>query len=256
MEYRYQRSLKMKVLLYPAIWLLVLTSCTAPARVTVIEPDAPEGNFANGREYLPLRSENVMVELGFDGVFDELLVFDFVVLNHTSDSLTINPSEFYYVLLDSATADTSKLPPRMAFHPQRVLHEYDETIEQKEGERKTSSIFGILEAGVSILVGATGFLATDNPAYIADGIFNSLGTAQHYSSQNKDIKANISLIEEEKEIVNQEIFRPCRIPPGEAVSGFVYFPRESDAECFMFCFPLEGQLFQFVYNQKEVYQYN
>ena len=246
----------MKALFKLVLLSLALASCTAPARVTIIEPDAPEGNFAHGREYLPLSSEDILVELGYDGLFDELMVFDFVVVNQTSDSLSINPSDFYYVLLDSATADSSKRPPRMAFHPQRVLHEYDETLEEREGERKTSTLFGILEAGVSILVGATGFMATENPAYIADGIFNSLGTAQHYSSRNKDMKASISMIEEEKEIVNKEIFRPCLIPPGKAKSGFVYFPQEADAECFMFCFPLEGQLFQFVYHQKQVYQYN
>ena len=246
----------MKVLLKLVLILLVLSSCAVPTKVTVIEPDAPEGNFANGREYLPLSSEGIEVELGFDGIFDELMVFDFVVVNHTSNALSINPSEFYYVLLDSSTADTSKLPPRMAFHPQRVLHAYDETLEEKLGEKRVNSIFGIVQTGVSILVGTTGFIATENPAYIADGIFNSLGTARNYTSQNKEIKSNMSMIEEEKEIVNQEIFRPCQIPPGKAISGFVYFPQETDTECFMFCFPMEDHLFQFVYNQKSVYQYN
>ncbi len=246
----------MKVLLKIVLGFLVLASCSAPAKVTVFVPDAPEGNFANGREYLPLSSENILVELGYDGIFDELMVFDFVVVNHTSDSLIINPSDFYYVLLDSSTADTSKLPPRMAFHPQRVMHAYDETLEEKVGERRTNSIFAILETGMNILVGATGFMATDNPAYIAEGIFNSFGTAKNYSSQSKDIKTNIAMIEEEKEVVSQEIFRPCHIPPGKTVSGFVYFPQETEADCFMFCFPMEDQLFQFVYNQKQVYQYN
>jgi hypothetical protein len=245
----------MKVILKFIMGCLVLASCSAPSRVTVIVPDAPQGNFANGREYLPLSSDDILVELGYDGIFDELMVFDFVVVNHTSDSLMINPSDFFYVLLDSSKADTSKFPPRMAFHPQRVIHAYDETLEEKAGERRINSIFAILETGVNILVGATGFMATDNPAYIADGIFNSFGTAKNYSSQSKDIKANIAIIEEEKEVVSQEIFRPCQIPPGETVSGFVYFPQEAEADCFMFCFPMEDQLFQFVYHQKQVLQY-
>ena len=246
----------MKGLLIIVMGFLVLASCSAPSRVTVIVPDAPEGNFANGREYLPLSSDDIVVELGYDGIFDELMVFDFVVVNHTSDSLIINPSNFYYVLLDSSTADTSKLPPRMAFHPQRVMHAYDKTLEEKAGERRTNSIFAILETGVTILVGATGFMTTNNPAFIADGIFNSLGTAKNYTSESKNIKANMALIEEEKEVVSQEIFRPCHILPGKTVSGFVYFPQETEADCFMFCFPLEDHLFQFVYNQKQVHPYN
>ncbi len=246
----------MKELSLPILLFLVLTSCVAPSQVTVIVPDAPEGNFANGREYLPLGNDGIDVELGFDGIFEELMVFDFVVVNHSPQALEVNPSDFYYVLLDSAMADTSKLPPRMAFHPERVLHQYDETLEEKAGERRANSLFGIIQSGVDILISTTAFVATDNPAYIADAVFNTLGTAQHYSAQHRDIASNISLIEEEKELVDEEIFRPCQIPPGEAVSGFVYFPKEDQAECFMFCFPMNDQLFQFVYKQKKVYQYN
>ena len=100
------------------------------------------------------------------------------------------------------------------------------------------------------------FLATDNPGYIADAVFNTLGTASYYVEQDKSIKNHMALIREEKELVNEEIFRACRLQPGEAASGYVYFPGDPDAACYMFCYPIENQLFQFVYHQhKEIHYY-
>lgn len=250
------KILAMTVFYKLAIPFLLLTSCVAPRVHTQIIPDAPEGNFAMGREYISLSNDSIEVELGFDGIYGEQLVFDFVVINRSPFELTINPSDFYYVVLDSATADSSKFPPRMSFHPERVLHQYDETLEARAGAKKVNSIFGILEAGLDILMSASGFIATDNPAFIADGVFNTLGTAQHYVSTDKEIEENMALIQEEKELVEEEILRPCRLAPGKVISGYVFYPQDSDADCYMFCYPIEDQLFQFVYHQKKVVRYD
>jgi len=60
--------------------------------VTQITPEAPEGNYAMGKEYISLSSDHIDVELGYDGMQGEDLVFDFVVHNTTSDTLTILPA--------------------------------------------------------------------------------------------------------------------------------------------------------------------
>jgi len=245
----------MKVLNKLVLYFLMLSSCVAPRVHTQIIPDAPEGKLAMGREYIGLSNDSIDVELGFDGIYDQHLVFDFVVINRSPYELSINPSDFYYVVLDSATADSSKLPPRMAIHPERVLHQYDETYHSKEGEKKFNSIFGILETGFNVLLSASAFMASDNPGYIVDGVFSTLGTAQHYVAQDKEIEENMVLIQEEKDLVNEEIFRSCHLPPGKVISGYVYFPEDSDAVCYMFCYPIENQLFQFVYHQEKVVSY-
>jgi len=246
----------MKKIYYFPVLLLFLWSCTAPRVVTKITPEAPEGNFAMGREYISLGSENIDVELGFDGIYGPNLVFDFVVVNGSSEILSIQPKDFYYVLLNSATADSSMLPPHMAVKPDKVLLNYDQIIEDKQGQKKANSFLGFLEAGVGILATTAAFIATENPVYISDAVFNTIGTANHYISQDKQIKTELEMINEEKEVVKEEIFRSCQLAPGEVVSGYVYFPEHSETEYYMFCFPVEQQLFQFVYNQqKEIVYY-
>lgn len=245
----------MKKVYYLLILALVLTSCSPPRLVVQLTPEAPEGNYEMGREYIPLSNDSIDVELGYDGIHGEKLVFDFVVINRTPYQLYINPSDFYYVVLDSATADTSKLPPRMAIHPERILHHYEETLEEKEKTKEVNTILGFMEAGIELLVNTTAFLVTEDPGYVADALFSTLSTADHYVAQDQQISADMNVIQSEKEIVNEEIFRLVELPPGKVVSGYVYFPANPDAEYFMFCFPVEDQLFQFVYNQHKVYHY-
>ena len=246
----------MKKICYFPVLLLFLWSCTAPRVVTKITPEAPEGNFAMGREYIPLSGGMMDVELGFDGKYGTNLVFDFVVINGSAETLTLQPNDFYYVLLNSATADSSMLPPRMALKPDKVLLEYDGITEAKKGEKRANSFLGFLEGGVGLLATTAAFVSTQSPAYITDAIVNTIGTANHYISNDKQIKSELEMISEEKELVSEEIFRSCQIEPGEVVSGYVYFTEHSDTEYYMFCFPVEDQLFQFVYKQEKSIVYD
>jgi len=244
-----------KFYFFPLVFLL-LWSCTAPRVVTKITPEAPEGKFAMGREYIPLSDKQIDVELGFDGIYDGQLVFDFVVINQGAESLSLNASDFYYVLLDSPTADSSMLPPRMAVKPEKVLLNYEDLIEDKEDQKRANSFLGILEAGMGILSTTAAVVTTENPVYLADGLFGLFGTADYYIFQDKQIKSDMEVIHEEKEVVKEEIFRSCDLAPGEVVSGYVYFPQHSDAEYYMFCFPVEQQVFQFVYRQQKTVVYD
>jgi len=240
----------MKNLFSLLILLLLSCSCTAPTVVTKIIPEAPKGHFANGREYIPLESDQIGVELGFDGIQGTYLVFDFVLHNSSADTLSILPADFYYVVLDSANAGSSNANTWLRIHPDTVLMYYDLTLEEREKVKGTNTLLGILQASVDLLYSTSGFIATENPAYIVDAIFQTAGTADQYISQDKMIKSDMEMISEEKELVQEEILRRCEVPPGKVASGYVYFPRHDNTAYYMFCFPVENQLFQFVYNQR------
>ncbi len=240
----------MKKFYFLPVLLLLLCSCTAPSVVTRIIPEAPEGHFAMGREYISLESGPIEVELGFDGIHGANLIFDFVVHNSGADSLSVLPDDFYYLVLDSANAEAALFSPWMAVHPDTVLMNYDRSLEEKRKDKGMNTFLGILQASVNILYYASGFTATENPAYIADAVFQTVGTADQYVSQDKMIKSEMAMLSEEKELVKKEIFRTRKVPPGEISSGYVYFPKHENTAYYMFCFPIENQLFQFVYKQQ------
>ena len=213
-------------------------------------PEAPEGHYANGREYIPLESDEITAELGYDGIQGDYLVFDFVVHNGTEDTLLLRPGDFYYVTLDSADAEEAPQLPCMAVHPDQVMLQYDQVLEEKEEAKKINSIFGIIEAGVQVLYNTSGFIATRDPGFIADAVLQTVGTADHYVTQDRMIQSALDGISEEKEVVGEGLFRTCKVAPGTAMSGYVFFPRHDQTPYYMFCFPVQDQLFQFVYNQR------
>jgi len=245
----------MKKIHYLPILFLLFCSCTAPRLVTRITPEAPEGHFAMGREYISLESNQIVVELGHDGIQGENLIFDFVVHNSTSDTLAVMPGDFYYLVLDSAHAEAASHAPRMAVPPEKVMMTYDKSLEERKKEKGMNTFLGILQASVDIIYYASGFAVTENPGFIADGIFQTIGTADQYISQDKMISSDMSLISEEKEVVKEEIFRTCELPPGGVSSGYVYFPLHENTAYYLFCFPIEDQLFQFVYRQQKEFIY-
>jgi len=241
----------MKKIIFLPLFFVLCWSCTGPRVVTTIRPEAPEGHYAMGREYIALESNQIEVELGYDGNMGDYLVFDFVVHNSSTDSLSLLPGDFYYLVLDSANADGTAHTPWMAVHPDKVLMTYDRTLEEWKKEKNMNTVLGILQASVDVLFYASGFAATENPGYIVEGVFQTAGTADHILTQDKMIKGDMEIIHEEKELVNEEIFRVCEVPPGEVNSGYVYFPKHENTSYYMFCFPVEDQLFQFVYRQQK-----
>ncbi len=247
----------MKIRVILPVIVLITASCTPPRVVTRLEPEAPEGHYEQGREYIPLNNDGINVELGFDGIYGEYLVFDLVVVNdRTDDTVVVNPLDFYYVTLESPFSDSSLFPPRMAIHPERILHQYEQQLEEGDDRKEFNTILGVIDAGLGLLMNTTAFVATENPGYIADAVFQTLGTANYYVGNNRAIGAELNAIREEREIVREEIFRTIRIPPRGAASGYVYFPRYEDEGYLMFCFPAEDQMFQFVYNQTKAITYD
>jgi hypothetical protein len=225
--------------------------CNAePQAVATLFPEAPEGHFEMGREYITLSNGNIETELGFDGIFQENLVFDLVIFNNTSHSLAFDPADFYYELLESADADSSLLPPRMARDPEEILEGYEEDLEVVEIEKGFNSFLGFVETGIGIIAHASAFVAAENPGCIMDALFHTVGTAHYYVVRDRRITAEMEQMTLEREVVEEEILRAGQVPPGKVVSGFVFFPRHSHPDYLMFCFPLEDNLFQFVYHQR------
>jgi hypothetical protein len=129
-----------------------LTCSAEPQAVTILSPEAPEGHFEMGREYITLSNGNIGAELGFDGTCEENLVFDLVIFNNSGRPLSFDPSDFYYELLESADADSPMLPPRMARDPEEILDRYEEELEEAEMEKGFNTFLGFTRSGRPIIM--------------------------------------------------------------------------------------------------------
>jgi len=105
------------------------------------------------------------------------------------------------VLLDSANAEFSDSGSWLTVHPDTVLMHYDLVLDERKKVKGTNTLLGILQASANIFYYASGFIATENPAFIVDAVFQTAGTADQYISQDKMINSEMELIGEEKELV-------------------------------------------------------
>jgi len=229
--------------------LAVWVSLAAAAQDHRLEPLGPEGHLEMGREYLALSNDSILVELGFDGMFGDFFIFDAVIINQSTRPLEVDPAGFRYVILDSADAEASPLPPFMSATPDRILKYYHTHLETHENRRELNTVFGFIEGGLNLLADATAFLATEDPFYIVDAVIGSVGTAGYYMASDRAIGESAKRIREEEEVVKQELLRKGTIPPGKVLSGYVFFPGYDEPGYLMFCIPAEDQEFQFVYRQ-------
>lgn len=236
---------KRSILQILAVWV----SLTAAAQDRRLEPLAPEGHLEMGREYISLSNDSIRLELGFDGMFGDFFVFDAVVINQSGRTVPVEPAFFYYVILDSADAEASLLPPFRSAPPDRILRYYHERLQTRENERDMNTVFGFIEGGLNLLSNATAFLATEDPMYIVDAVLSSAGTAGYYVTTDQAIGQSMDRIREEEEVVKEEILRPGEVPPGKVLSGYVFFPEYDEPGYLMFCIPVGDQEFQFVYRQ-------
>lgn len=246
----------MKQYYYLPVLLIFLASCASPQVVTRLTPEAPAGNYAMGREYIPLSSEGVEVELGFDAYRGDQLIFDLVVINHTRDSLHIDPEQFHYLLIEHPQADSSAHPPTAAIPPLGVMESYDMELEDMKEGKSANTAMGFVEAGFGLLAAATTLFITEDPLVVVDAVLNTIGTAGNYMETDKQIEDAMEETGLEKMVVSEGMFQDCSLDWDEGVSGYVYFPRHSGPGYYLFCFPIGEQTFQFVYRQEEeiVYQ--
>lgn len=237
----------MKKIYVILIIILGFSSSALSQELISLLPLAPEGHFVNGREYIPLTSDKIRVELGYDGTSEDMLVLDLVVFNQTGRELSIDPGAFYYLSLDDPDALSSEFPPVKAVLPTQTYKWYDCALEKKGSEQSFSTVLGFAEAGVGIFSGLAAFFASENPAYIVDAVFSATGTVVHTMAIKNQIEEEFEQLSRERELIQQEMMRKGELAPGEVKNGFVCFPAQVEKEYLMFCIHIDDQEFQFVY---------
>jgi len=238
-------------------WFVGLPLYLGAQHIHRIVPEAPPGHVAMGREYIPLSNGPFELELGFDGFFEDYLVFDLVV--HAADSFythldlpsyRVDPADFYYLVLDDAQADSSILPAFSLTRPELILSQYDRFSRELEAARQASTGFTLLEAGLGILSSAGAFAATDDAAFLVDAVFRSVGAAGEVVGQQRAHRSALEGLAEEKSQMEGGLFQQVDLRPGQAAHGYLFFPMFDEPAHLMFCFPIEDRLFQFVYRQE------
>lgn len=184
---------------------------------------APEGRLANGREYIPLSHNLITVQLAFDCMLEDKLLFDLVLINETDHPIKVDPTSFYYLKLDDAEGDSSRFPPSTALAPLKPFKWYDRGLVDSQREGVFSPILEIPAMFMEEFIAVWG-----EPS--------SNGFAQEQERTRRI-----------KETVRQEMMQEIELAPGAVANGFIYFPGLPETIYLLFCFPLDDSEFQFAY---------
>lgn len=228
---------------------LFLVSCVAPRPVSRLTPHADKGHYKLGREYITLHNDNIYVIAAFDENREEDLVFDVIIMNRSDRTLEVDPANFYALVLENPSADSSVQPPLQAGDPEKVIMSIDRARAVEYAEKKTNAIWGVLEATAGVVSTAAAVTSGAEAGDVAREAFSTMESVGYHVLVEEEIEDRIHLINDDKLYWKNDVLRKNTLKPGTAVEGFVYFPRSVDAEYFMMCYPVGDQLFQFVYRQ-------
>ncbi len=215
--------------------ILLFSFCFSPWMISqeqfALEALAPDGNQVNGREYIPLSSDLIKVELAYDCRLGEKFLFDLVVINESGHPISVQPSSFYCLELDDPDGDSSRFPPIMAVPPLQPFKWYDRALEEPQYERMFSPLLEL-------------------PALFMEGFFASWnGEPSARMLSDKERESHL------KDAIRQEMMQEVQLAPGEVANGFVWFQGSPGTNYLLFCFPLDEQEFQFAYEVEKASPY-
>ncbi len=240
------RRFKTPVLLLSFLFLL---SCVAPRPVSRLTPHADKGHYKLGREYITLQNDSIYVIAAFDENRQEDLIFDVIIMNRSDRTLELDPANFYALVLENPSADSSVQPPLRAADPEKVIMNIEKARAVEYAEKKTNAIWGVLEATAGVVSTAAAVASDADAGEVAWEAINTMEGVGYHLAVDQEIEDHLHLINDDKLYWKNDVLRRNTLKPGTVVEGFVYFPRSVDAEYYMMCYPLGDQLFQFVYRQ-------
>ena len=227
-------------------FIILCTSCGS-YRIPYVDL-SPESSGPQALDNVPnveLEKDDLFLSVQFLQSTEYDLLFDVAIRNETEDSVRIAPHEFQYFVLNP---DDEVVASQYAFHPDDIVFELQESIEQDRKAVKTAKTMGWVFFGLNAIAASVS-LATDNPDIAANQLIDggiNLAVAQ---IEGAAIKKHIVGLEGELQYYDNAAMREMTLAPGEEVDGLLIFPRWDDARRLAFEFEIEDCLFEITYKQ-------
>jgi hypothetical protein len=244
----------MKILILSIVSAFVLASCSTQ-KILHLKPIASETRWIDGREAIKQEKNGLKIVTAYDGMFEKYLTFDTEITNTSEHGITVTPSDFYTLWLnsqnDSLRDDLGRPQYFYALDPVEKAQQAQQQLKAEEARYKRASIFNLLFAVGTVVVAAT--TKSDNnsdairKANIASDLIN-LTVAKQAIDQNRLITQSEKL-HYEKGNWQAETFRKTSLAPGQSIRGRVYVIGNEKAAVVKLHYPFANDNFVFVFGQ-------
>lgn len=216
---------------YFAIIIIILSfsACSTTQYYSTLEPDGIEFLQENGKNIVVHEDSIITILTHFEEFSEVGAVFYTEITNNSSDSIYVNPNDFFYVSDNPNTQYSTK----NAINPENKIKEIQYSIENQDIAHNISIganlFFGFL--GVAVAV------ADDDPEFAFESAINTSGNiieeSLYYNEQMDYAKSSITFWQE-------EVLHPKTLAPEEYCSGFVFFPFREDAQKFNIIYNIDS----------------
>lgn len=246
--------MKTKLCYSSILAILVLLASCSPAPVLRLTPTAGDTSWLDGKEYMRSTAGGLEVAVAFEGIENNLILFEIFVGNETGQQVTISPERFYYVPLlflpDSFKVDSLTLIVH-AIDPETKILDLDKQIEQE----KTSYANA---AGIDAVFCFLGFLvdvATIGKTKSKEEIESEELQEREEDLDRREREINhanrLTEIKATKERWATTSLRRTTLASGESIAGRIHFQATPKANFVILFIEIEGAPMQFVFSQKK-----
>ena len=238
--------MKMKSLLFFLVLLFLLANCNAYRPVMVeLTPKTFEHDYDTGEKIVRLEKDGISLESTFLQSTPYDLLFQVNITNFSTEDLHIRPDRLQYFALDP---NGDIFAERFAFHPDDVVFEISNSIDQDRRAARTASVMGMVFFGLNAIAGTVS-LANDNQELATNQFIDAGINLAASQIERSAIKKHIVELEVEKQFYENSAIRDTVLSYGDSIEGIVIYPRFDEAPQLLFEFDLADRLFEIIYDQ-------
>jgi len=211
------------------IIILSFSACSTTQYYSTLEPDGIEYSQEDGKNIVAYEDSTITILTHFEEFSEDGAVFYTEITNNSSDSIYVNPNDFFYVYDNPNTQYSIK----NAINPENKIKEIQNSIENQDAAHN-------INIGANLILGIFGIIvgvSDDNPELAFESAINTseniIEESIYYNEQMDYAKNSITFWQE-------EVLHPKTLAPEEYCSGFVFFPFREEAKNFKIIYNVDS----------------
>jgi len=219
--------------------MLLCISCITPYSISSLKSEDKKAFWINGKEFIIKETPNSRVEIAFIENNRNYFIFDFFYINKSSDTVLIDPSNFWINTYRGFEHPIKK----NALTPEKSIIEIRRNIAQNEADQANQAISNVLESSLEITEGLTTPAEEKDETYY-EGRNNDRLVRLEEEQYSERIEQNLK---SRKAFFEQEVLSKNSVLPLYNIEGQVFFPRDPRPSGIKLFLPVGNDTLSFSY---------
>jgi hypothetical protein len=241
---------RISVFILAFLSVFILQSCYTPANLVKLMPNEEPNKWLYGQALVIDSVYGINYEVGFDRLSNKQYLFDFHIENRSNMPILIDPTQFYYIPLD--TGMNPIIPEKVtALDPETAILEIEKHLSVNEARSKNQLGISLMAIGADV---ATGIIVASDDKPNNDFVQRAIADGVHvgiYASGVANEAETYDLYELRESWASSTI-RKTTLGSNYSMHGKVFFPASPNASYIQIQIPVDDQWLQFTFKQVQI----